>query len=150
MTAHYSSKNGQVLKTPQELYMSFCDMSNFTRMIPEKYKKEIEVSGDYDSLCVTARGFRIGVRVEERRPYSLIRLNSYDSPVEFVCTLNFDQSIMAGRTDFCIVADANLNFMMKTMLGGKVQDVLDKIVDGLVDASEGKMPQMPDIPGDLH
>ena len=34
--------------------------------------------------------------------------------------------------------------MMKTMLGGKIKDVLDKIVDGLADASNGKMPNMPD------
>ena len=33
--------------------------------------------------------------------------------------------------------------MMKTMLGGRIQQAVDKIVDGLVDASEGRMPQMP-------
>ena len=30
--------------------------------------------------------------------------------------------------------------MMKMMLSGKIKDALDKIVDGLVDASNGKMP----------
>ena len=51
---------------------------------------------------------------------------------------------MIGRTDFWIELDANLNFMMKTMLGSKVQDAIDKMVDGLVAASEGRMPDVPE------
>ena len=31
--------------------------------------------------------------------------------------------------------------MMKMMIGGKIKDGLDKIVDGIVDASNGKMPE---------
>ena len=84
------------------------------------------------------------MRVDDREPYRLIRLGSTDSPVEFVGMLHFEPSVLEGRTDFWIDLDANLNFMMKTMLGGKVQQALDKLVDGLVDASEGRMPQMPD------
>ena len=64
--------------------------------------------------------------------------------MEFVAVLHFEESSIPGRTDFSIDLDANLNFMMKAMLGGKLQEALDKIVDGLVDASEGRMPDMPD------
>ena len=31
--------------------------------------------------------------------------------------------------------------MMKVMLGGKIKDALDKVVDGLVAMSEGKIPE---------
>ena len=31
--------------------------------------------------------------------------------------------------------------MMKTLLGGKIKDALDKIVDSLVAMSEGRMPE---------
>ena len=44
------------------------------------------------------------------------------------------------KTDFWIKLEADLNLMMKMMLGGKIKDGLNKIVDGLVDASNGKMP----------
>ena len=37
--------------------------------------------------------------------------------------------------------EADLNLMMKMMLGGKIKAGLDKVVDGLVDASNGKMPE---------
>ena len=40
-----------------------------------------------------------------------------------------------------ITIEAELNFMMKTLLGGKIKDGLDKVVDALVAMSEGRMPE---------
>ena len=146
MTAHYTSKHGQVSKRPEELFMAFTDMRNFAQMVPQD-KVKAEITADFDNLTATVQGFRIGVRVDERQPYRLIRIGSSESPVEFVGVLHFEPSTLPGRTDFWIDLDANLNFMMKTMLGSKLQQVIDKMVDSLVDASEGRMPQMPD---DFH
>ena len=143
MTAHYTSKHGQVAKRPEELFMAFTDMRNFAQMVPQD-KVKAEITADFDNLTATVQGFRIGVRVDERQPYQLIRISSFESPVEFVAVLHFQPSQLPGRTDFWIDLDANLNFMMKTILGNKLQDALDKMVDGLVDASEGRMPKMPD------
>ncbi len=142
MTAHYSSKQGLVSKSPEELYMAFTDMRNFSRLAQAQTKAEIVA--DYDTLKVTIQGFSIGVRVDERQPYSLIRIGSSESPVEFVGVLHFDRSDLPGKTEFSIDLDANLNFMMKAMLGGKIKEALDKAVDSLVDVSEGRMPQMPE------
>ena len=141
MTVHYSSKHGLVSKSPEELYMAFCDMRNFSRMVPGQVQADIKA--DFDTLSVTAQGFTISVRVDDRVPYSLIRIGSAESPVEFVAVLHFDRPDIPGKTDFSIELDANLNFMMKTLLGKKVQTALDKAVDTLVDVSEGRMPQMP-------
>ncbi|MCR4859656.1 MAG: hypothetical protein K5910_03215 [Bacteroidales bacterium] len=143
MTAHYTSKHGQVAKRPEELYMAFTDLRNFAQMVPQG-KFQADIQADFDNLSVVVQGFKIGVRVDEREPYRLIRLGSSESPVEFVGVLHFEPSSIPGRTDFWIDLDANINFMMKTMLGNKVQEAMDKMVDGLVDASEGRMPQMPD------
>ena len=123
--------------------MAFTDLRTFAQMVPQD-KVKAEITADYDSLTATVQGFRIGVRVDERQPYRLIRIGSSESPVEFVAVLHFEPSQLGGRTDFWIDLDANLNFMMKTMLGSKLQQAIDKMVDGLVDASEGRMPQMPD------
>jgi len=123
--------------------MAFTDMRTFAQMVPQD-KVKAEITADYDSLTATVQGFRIGVRIDERQPYRLIRIGSSESPVEFVAVLHFEPSQIPGRTDFWIDLDANLNFMMKTMLGGKLQQAIDKMVDSLVDASEGRMPQMPD------
>ena len=141
MTAHYTSKHGQVARRPEELYMTFTDLRNFAQMVPQG-RVQADIQADFDTLSVTVQGFKIGVRVDDREPYRLIRLGSSESPVEFVGVLHFEPSPIPGRTDFWIDLDANLNFMMKTMLGGRLQDALDKMVDGLVDASEGRIPPM--------
>ena len=143
MTVSYSSKHGLVSKRPDELYMAFCDMRNFSRLAQEQAKAEIQA--DYDSLSIVVQGFTISVRVDDRVPYSLIRIGSAESPVEFVAVLHFDAPGIPGKTDFSINLDANLNFMMKAMLGNKIQEALDKAVDALVDVSEGRMPQMPSV-----
>jgi len=142
MTAHYTSKHGLVSKRPEELYMAFCDMRNFSQLAGDKVKADVKA--DYDSLSIEVQGFRIGVKIDERLPYSLIRVISTESPVEFVAALHFDNSEVPGKTDFSVVLDANLNFMMKSMLGSKIQQGLDKAVDTLVDISEGRMPNMPE------
>ena len=148
MTAHYESKHGTVSKRREELYMAFCDMRNFKNLAQAGAQAGVqaEIQADYDTLSIEVQGFRIGVRVDERQPYEVIRIISSESPVEFVAALHFDASPIPDKTDFSIVLDANLNFMMKSMLGGKIQKGLDKAVDTLVDISEGRMPQMPQAP----
>ena len=121
--------------------MAFTDLRNFARMVPAG-KVQAEIQADYDYLSIVVQGFKIGVRVDDREPYRLIRLGSSESPVEFVGVLHFEPSPIPGRTDFWIDLDANLNFMMKTMLGGRLQDALDQMVDSLVDVSEGRIPPM--------
>jgi len=144
--AHYDSKHGIVSRRPEELYMDFVDMRNFTRMLPDQYKDSVQA--DFDTLHASARGFSIGVRVNERHPYDLIRLYDDGAPFNFCISLHFDPADGdPSKTDFSIELDADLNLMMKAMLGGKIQDALDKIIDGLVAVSEGRMPE--GMPTDL-
>ena len=133
------SKHGIVSRQPHELYMSFTDLQNFRNMLPED-KREM-VTATYDTLTATVQGFNIGVKVHERVPYSRIELVDYGAPFAFHIELHFDASKDDPyKTDFWIKLEADLNLMMKMMLGGKIKDGLNKIVDGLVDASNGKMP----------
>ena len=81
----------------------------------------------------------------KREPYSYIEIKGEGAPFDFTVGLHFD-AIPSG-TEFYIEVDADLNFMMKMMLGSKLQEALDKVVDGLVDVSEGRMPA--DMPQDL-
>lgn len=138
MAAQYESKHGQVSRPPFELYMSFVDMRNFVNMLPED--KKAGVTADFDSIKTTVQGFTIGVKVKQRVPYSRIEFEDDGAPFRFLVTLNFDPGETASKTDFHINVSADLNLMMKMMLGGKIQGALDKIVDSLVDISEGRMP----------
>ena len=134
------SKHGTVSRQPYELYMSFVDMRNFLMMLPEDKRQAVQA--DYDTLTATVQGFNIGVKVHERVPYSRIELVDYGAPFAFHIELHFDASPSEPyKTDFWIKLEADLNLMMKMMLGSKIKDGLNKIVDGLVDASNGKMPE---------
>jgi len=124
--------------------MAFTDLSNFTKMLPED--KRSMVTADFDTLTATVQGFNIGVKVHERVPYSRIELVDYGAPFAFHVVLHFDPAKEDPyKTDFWIGVEADLNLMMKMMLSGKVKDALDKVVDGLVDASNGKMPEGVDL-----
>ena len=135
----YKSKNAVVSKAPYELYMGFTDMRNFIHLLPEDKKEG--VVADYDSLKATVQGFTIGVKIVDRVPYSKIEFADDGAPFSFRLTMHFDASTDPYKTDFQIILDADLNFMMKTLLGSKLQDALDKIVDGLVAVSEGRIPE---------
>ena len=136
----YKSKRAIVSKAPYELYMAFVDMRNFVQFIPED--KRGDVTADFDTIHATVQGFPIGVKVVQRTPYSKIEFADDGAPFQFRLTMHFDAaSADPYKTDFQIVLDADLNFMMKTLLGGKLKDALDKVVDGLVAVSEGRMPE---------
>ena len=134
------SKHGIVSRQPYQMYMSFTDLQNFSRMLPED-KKEM-VTATFDTLTATVQGFHIGVKVQERVPYSRIELVDFDAPFAFHVVLHFEPAAEDPyKTDFWIRVEADLNLMMKMLLSGKVKEALDKVVDSLVDASEGKMPE---------
>ena len=139
MAVQIKSKRAVVSKAPYELYMGFTDMRNFVRMLPED--KKADVTADYDSIHAVVQGFSIGVKVVDRTPYSKIEFADDGAPFSFSLKMHFDASSDPYKTDFQIILDADLNFMMKTLLGSKLKDGLDKVVDGLVDMSEGRMPE---------
>lgn len=135
----YKSKRAVVSKAPYELYMAFVDMRNFVQFIPED--KKADVTADYDSIHAVVQGFSVGVRVTDRVPYSKISFADDGAPFKFTVDMHFDAASDPYKTDFQIIMNADLNFMMKTLLGSKLKDALDKVVDALVAMSEGRMPE---------
>ena len=122
------------------LYMPFSDMRNFVAMLPEDKRQGVEA--DYDSIRGTVQGFSVGVRVEERRPYSRIVYKDDGAPFQFTINICFDaDGGNPDSTDFHVDIEADLNFMMKMLLGNKLQDAVDKMVDAVADMAMGKMPE---------
>ena len=132
MAEQYTSKHGIVGRSPMELYMVFTDLRLFKQMVPAD--KQVEIEADFDTLTATAQGMSITVKVAERHPYDLIVLEDQNAPFHFSVRIHFDDG-GAGKTDFWMEADVELNGIMKLMIGGKIREALDKVVDGLVDAS---------------
>lgn len=139
MAVEIKSKRAVVSKAPYQLYMAFVDMRNFVQFLPED--KKADVTADYDSIRATVQGFNVGVRVTDRVPYSKLEFADDGAPFKFSLKMLFDPASDPYKTDFQIILNADLNFMMKTVLGSKLQEGLDKVVDGLVAMSEGRMPE---------
>lgn len=139
MAVEIKSKRATVSKAPYELYMAFVDMRNFVQFLPED--KRADVTADFDSIHAVVQGFNIGVKVTDRTPYSKIYFADDGAPFKFELVMHFDAASDPYKTDFQIVLDADLNFMMKTLLGSKLKEGLDKVVDALVAMSEGRMPE---------
>jgi hypothetical protein len=140
MAVEIQSKKGIVSKAPHELYMLFVDMRNFVHFLPEEKKQG--VTADYDSIHAQVQGVNIGVKVVERVPYSRIVFQDDGAPFTFEVAMFFNPALSNPyKTEFQIILEAELNFMMKTILGGKLKDALDKVVDSLVAMSEGRMPE---------
>lgn len=135
-----NSKHRSVARAPYMLYMPFSDMRNFLAMLPEDKRQGVEA--DYDSIRGTVQGFSVGVRVEERRPYSRIVYKDDGAPFQFTINICFDaDGGNPDSTDFHVDIEADLNFMMKMLLGNKLQDAVDKMVDAVADMAMGKMPE---------
>lgn len=135
-----NSKHRSVARAPYMLYIPFSDMRNFVAMLPEDKRQGVEA--DYDSIRGTVQGFSVGVRVEERRPYSRIVYKDDGAPFQFTINICFDaDGGNPDSTDFHIDIEADLNFMMKMLLGNKFQDAVDKMVDAVADMAMGKMPE---------
>lgn len=130
----YTSKHGTVGRSNMELFMLFTDLRTLSMAIPEAQKQQVNLDVTYDTLTATMQGISLGIKIVERLPYSTIRMESFNSPFEFKVQLNFTD-LGGNRTDFSIVLDAELNGMLKLMLGKKLQQGLDKAVDALVNAS---------------
>ena len=129
MSAQYSSKHGIVPRPQAELYMAFTAMRTFLAMLPED--KKGGVTADFDTITATVQGFTIGVKVTRREPYNYIELQDNGAPFHFMVSLHFDPADDPGKTDFHIDLLADLNVMMKMMIGKRLQEALDKVVDGL-------------------
>ena len=140
MAVEIQSKKGIVSKAPYELYMMFVDMRNFVNFLPEDKRKG--VTADYDTIHAEVQGFNIGLKVVERVPYSRIVFQDDGAPFGFEIVLFFNPAPEDPyKTEFQIILEAELNFMMKTLLGGKLKEGLDKVVDAMVAMSEGRVPE---------
>lgn len=139
MSKHISSKKAVVSRPPHELYMGFTDMRNFVQFLPPDKREGVEA--DFDTVRGTVQGFNIGVRVSSRTPYSRLDFESTESPVAFSLSAFFDPAGTPGATEFHIELDLDVNMMMGMMIGGKLQDALDRMVGMLADASNGKFPE---------
>ena len=119
-----------VVKYPaRALFELFSDLTNFTKNLPQDMLKGSEVTATRDTLIAKVQGFEIGLVVAERVEFSLVRYDQYGKNIfPFTFYVRLDSKSEA-ETEFMIEMDTELSGMFKTMVGGKLQELVDKVTD---------------------
>lgn len=127
--AEYKSKTVIVNAAPMTLFNRFTDLEGMIAAVPEEQRKDITVDGD--SLRVSYGGFTIAVKIIEKTPFSRIRVTDLEAPFHFTVTINLNPGELPLQTALDIDLSAELNFMMKTLIGPRIQEFLDKAVTSI-------------------
>ena len=123
MKTEIISKHALIGRAPAELYMMFSDMRNFVQFLPADKREGIRA--DFDNIYANVQGFDLGVTVAARQPYSRIDFKDNGAPFPFSLSLFFSATPEAdpAKTDFHIELSAELNFMMKMLLGDQLSEI---------------------------
>lgn len=103
------------------------DMRNMLADMQDK----ADVRATPDTLLAKVQGFEVGIKICERTPFTRIRYEQYGStPIPFTFTVLLND-LGTGTSDFQLIMDSELSGMFKMMLGGKLQEIVDKVTGGV-------------------
>lgn len=126
MTEKYESKQKQIRKPAELIYASMADFNNFTPIVAGKVD-DWSVEGDECTFKV--KGFAMRLRMTEKVPGKLVKIEADDgSPFGFKFWLQMKE-VEPMDTRIRLVLHAEMNMMIKMMVGKKIQPALDQIAD---------------------
>ncbi|MBE6214329.1 MAG: polyketide cyclase [Rikenellaceae bacterium] len=127
----YESKQQQVRKSAARIYPF---ISRFDMLTPALQDKVEEWRADEDSCSFKVKGFNVALRIVERVENKHIKISGDDTagsvPIDFSFWIQLHE-VSEDDTRMRLVLHAELNMMMRMMIGGKIQGGLDKAVEGL-------------------
>jgi len=139
-STHATGKEIVINRPAVSVFGMFDDFTRFSGNIPSEY--QAAVTAQKDSIRITVKGFSLGVRVKERTPFSYVSLEGDElSPFPFLVSFHISP-IGLDSTLFHIEVDAELNMMLKMMIGSKLQSALDKLTEQIEAATRGEMPDL--------
>ena len=128
----YESKQRQI-NHPASLI--FPIISRMDLMTPAIENKVEEWQATPDSCSFKVKGMKVGLRIEERVENKHVKIVADQGGIPIDVTFWIQLKEMAPNdTRVRMVLHAELNMMMRMMLGSKLQSGLDQAVDGLANA----------------
>ncbi len=131
----YISKQQQILRPAEQIYAAISRFDNLTPALADKVE---EWQATEDRCSFKAKGFSIKLRMEERIAGKQVKIVGDEGgvPVDFTFWIQL-QPVSETDTRMRLVLHVELNMMMKMMIGGKLQEALDKIAEGIATAMNG-------------
>lgn len=129
----YESKQQQIFKPAARI---FPFISRFDMLTPALQDKVEEWSATEDTCSFKVKGFTVALRIVERVENKHVKIAGDDGvgiPVDFSFWIQLHE-VSESDTRIRMVLHAELNMMMRMMVGSKIQGGLDKAVEGLAQA----------------
>ena len=128
----YISKQQQILRPAEQI---FAAISRFDNLTPALQDKVEEWQADEEHCSFKAKGFTVRLRMDERVEPKHIKIVGDEGgvPVAFAFWIQLHK-VSDSDTRLRLVLHAELNMMLKMMIGGKLQDALDQVAEGLARA----------------
>lgn len=126
------SKVVAIKNTADTVFRTLSDFQNFNELVKHIPDGQItDWVADKDSCHFKVKGFDVGLKFVEKEPNKTIKLTGDGKiPFEFFFWIQLKE-ITPYDTRMKLTLHADLNFMMKMMLKGKLQGGLDQIADQL-------------------
>lgn len=128
----YESKQQQIFKSAATIFPMISDFSLLTPAVADKVE---EWSADRDSCSFKVKGFVVKLVVADRVENKHIKVVPGDGgvPVDFSFWIQLHE-VSPTDTRIRLVLHAELNMMLRMMVGGKIQKGLDQAVEALAAA----------------
>jgi len=153
---HVKGRKVVVKHSSEALFLLFSDLTNFSKNLPLDVREKTDVKSTPDTLLVMVMGFQIGIKVDERTPFSTIKYVQFGkSPIDFsifvyLNSVNSVNSVNDNHpvnnyqvandscSEFHLELIAELHGIFKLM-SGKLQEVVDKVTDEIVRGIGGEV-----------
>ena len=130
----YTSKQHRILRPAEQIYAAISRFDNLTPALADKVE---EWRADEETCSFKAKGFTVKLRMDERvAPKHVKIVGDGGVPMDFAFWIQLHK-VSDSDTRLRLVLHAELNMMMKMMIGGKLQDAVDQIAEGIARAMNG-------------
>ncbi len=126
MLEKYESKQQQIHRSAEQVYAVLSDFNNFTPLVADKVEGW-SVEGDECSFRV--KGMNVGLRMVEKVPGQLVKIEATEaSPMGFTFWVQLKEAAPYD-TRMRLVLHAEMNMMIKMMVGSKLRDGIDQMAE---------------------
>ncbi len=121
----------KVFRSAEQIYNLFTDLNNISANLPADVSSKADITTTHDTLTAKVQGFELGLRIEEKSPYSLIKMVQNGTSL-FSYTFQIKiESLGENESEFGLEMETELPGMFKSMIGSKLQDMIDKLTDAI-------------------
>ncbi|MBQ8581799.1 MAG: polyketide cyclase [Alistipes sp.] len=126
----YISKQVQILRPAEQIYQV---ISRFDNLTPALQGRVDDWEATELTCSFKAKGFTIRLLMDERVEPKHVKIIGDGVPMDFAFWIQLHK-VATNDTRLRLVLHAELNMMMKMMIGSKLQQALDQIADGIAGA----------------